>query len=409
MTKNNLPERTIGTLCRVHHPQYRNDSFLPASMINAASTTTAAASVTTTAASVTTTAFIGTPTATAIPTTDVFGTMAISTVPVELRDKSPVTSTANKVNGTTATKRRMKRNGDIILAVKGKEMRIGKNVRVYSTKAQLKSRVKQGDPQHDVISAVGDGFRFYGKVIEPDARKGWWVVEFDLFPTSDKRIRITRGLVTTVRAGEDEPSHHPRHDKVAEAVANIERLADLDEESCDILLDDSDDDGDDSNKEMEDSNINISPPKTTKKRKLSKKVSSIQSFLNMSDDLVLDATTFNHFYGEGNADFIPWTILEEGKEIVQDVMQHPTTSSVFNIDIPWSPSINGNDYFTIFFEHFFPSLEGKAAVIDKYLSDERCSAYTYVKHDKIIFHRPDESDPDYLVSFPCLYWFLLCN
>jgi hypothetical protein len=90
--------------------------------------------------------------------------------------------------------------------------------------------------------------------------------------------------------------------------------------------------------------------------------------------------------------------LKEGDEIVNDVMQHPAAASPFSIDIPWTASMFGNNYFGIFFEHFFPSREGKAAVLDKYLSDERCSAYTYVRHNNIKFHQSDKDDPDYIVS-----------
>ena len=43
-------------------------------------------------------------------------------------------------------------------------------------------------------------------------------------------------------------------------------------------------------------------------------------------------------------------------------------------------------------------MKGKAAVLDKYLLDERCSCYKYVQHDKIKFYQADEDNPDYLVS-----------
>jgi len=367
VTKNNLPERTIGTLCRAHHPQYRNDAFLPAS--------------------------------TATGTSSASPSMTVSTVSAEAREKSPLISTASKVNATTATKRKINKNGEIVAAVKGKECRIGKGVRIFSTKAQLKSRVKQGDPQYDIIKTVGDGFRFYGRVIEPDARKGWWVVEYDLFPMDAKSIRLTRGLVTTVRPGEDEPQYHPRNEKIAEAIENIEKLgSECDNDHCDILLCDDneyDDVGNDSDAMNGD---NTEPSSTKKRKKITRKVASLQSFLSMSDEGVLEATSFDHYYGEGASDVIHWEILKEGEEIVEDVMQHPATAQPFAIDIPWTASTSLNNYFQIFFEHFFPSLEGKAAVIDKYLSDVRCSCYTYVQHDKIKFHREDEEDPDYIVS-----------
>jgi len=172
-----------------------------------------------------------------------------------------------------------------------------------------------------------------------------------------------------------------------------------------LCANDDDDDGNNLD-EMDGDN-----PKTSKKKKkkVSRKVASLQNFLNMSNDGVLAATTFDHYYREGENDFIWWEILKEGDKIVDDVMQHPDAASPFAIDIPWTASTFGNNYFGIFFEHFFLSLEGKAAVLDKYLSDERCSAYTYVQHDNIKFHQADKDNPDYSVSgsfssafIPCL-------
>ena len=306
-------------------------------------------------------------------------TMTVGTVTTEARETSRVISTANKVNATTATKRKKNKHGEAVPAVKGKEVRIGKGVRVYSTKAQLKSHVKQGDPQYDIIKTHGEGFRFYGCIQESYNRKGWWVVAFDLFPTDGKSVAVPRVLLVTIPPGGDEPAYHHRNDKIAEAVANIEMLgSECDNNHCDILLADSDDDDDDL---VEEGVGNGSHAQKKKKKKVSKKVESIRSFLSMSDDGVLDATTFDHYYGEGENDFIRWDILKEGEEIVDDVMQHPPNTSPFKIDIPWTASVNNTDYFGIFFEHFFPLLEGKAAVLDKYLSDERCSAYTYTQHD----------------------------
>ena len=311
-------------------------------------------------------------------------------------------STANKVNAVTQRKTKKNRNGETIAAVT-KGVRIARGVRVYSTTAQMRSRIKQSEPQYDSIKTFGDGFRFYGTVIgSANGKKGWWNVEYDLFPTETKMISMPRGILTTVPPGADEPAYHPRHDKIAEAINNIETLVECDNNHCDILLADSDDDLILS--EQEDNDENPLPKK--KKKKVTKKVASLRSFLDMSDECVLEAVTFDHYYGEDEGDFIRWDILKDGEEIVEDMMHHPPTASPFAIDIPWSPSVHKNNYFEIFFEHFFPPLEGKAAVLDEYLSDERCSAYTYYKHDNIKFHRPDEPDPDYIVS--CCYDLLIC-
>ena len=121
----------------------------------------------------------------------------------------------------------------------------------------------------------------------------------------------------------------------------------------------------------------------------------------MSDQGVIDATMFNHYYGEGDDEFIEWTILKDGEEIVNDVMSHKRKdASPFTKKIQWDPETKKVDYFGIFFDHFFPSLAGKAATLDKYLSDPRCSGHqSYWVKDKVQFNQPNNPDPDYLVSF----------
>ena len=142
----NLPEEGIGTLCRTHHPQY--------------------SSITT-------------------------SRMTVSTISKTQRAKSPVVSTANKINATTTAKTHMNKSGEVVAAVKTKEPRIKTGVQEYSTKNQLKSLVKQGDPPYDTIQTVGNSFQFYGVVIKADAKKGWWHVDYDMFPLNGKSLRIS--------------------------------------------------------------------------------------------------------------------------------------------------------------------------------------------------------------------------
>ena len=78
----------------------------------------------------------------------------------------------------------------------------------------------------------------------------------------------------------------------------------------------------------------------------------------MSDEGVLDATTFDHYYGKGDGDFIEWTILADGEEISNNVMGHcPQDTFPFSVQNPWSPEPAKVDYYDMFFKHFFPSLE----------------------------------------------------
>ena len=321
-------------------------------------------------------------------------TMTVSTVSKDARAKSPIVSLANQVNAITTAKTKKNKHGELVAAVKSKEPRICKGVRVFSTKSTLISYVKQGDPPYEIVANKGKGFRFYGEVIKSAPKKGWWYVAYDLFPSGEKTLKLQRSSVTTIPMGQEEPPYDPRHEKVNAAVANMEMLVSEPEEDFDIALLDSDD-----NDDEEETGDAASNNKKKKKKKKTRKVVGIQSFLNMSDQAVLDATTYDHYYGEGDGDYIRWDILKEGEEITEDVMIHETDTSPFTVNIPWSIATSGTDCFDTFFKYFFPSLEGKAAVLDKYLSNPRCSGYqSYWVHEKVRFHREDKPDPDFIVS-----------
>ena len=149
-------------------------------------------------------------------------------------------STATKVNAKTTAKNKINQKGEVVSAVKTKEVCISKGVRVFATKSQLIALIKKGDPQYDIIDTMGNGFCFYGQVLEPDSQKGRWHVEFDLFPTDAKSLRLTHNILTTLRPSEDEPRHNKGNEKIDSAVANLEILDDLEVNNCDILLANSD-------------------------------------------------------------------------------------------------------------------------------------------------------------------------
>ena len=73
-------------------------------------------------------------------------------------------------------------------------------------------------------------------------------------------------------------------------------------------------------------------------------------------------------------------------------------------DIPWDRNPSNVDYNSILFGKFFPSLEGKAAVLDEYLRHTSANPdvpnlwKARVQDDNITFHRPDAADPDELVK-----------
>ena len=72
--------------------------------------------------------------------------------------------------------------------------------------------------------------------------------------------------------------------------------------------------------------------------------------------------------------------------------------------IPWDPDHFKVDYKRVLLDHFFPSLTGKAKVLDDFLHRQPkkpCLGNPWkvaVERDNICFHRKDSDDPDELVS-----------
>ena len=166
---------------------------------------------------------------------------------------------------------------------------------------------------------------------------------------------------------------------------------------------------------------------TTKKKKSpSQHVrQSIDAFLSLDATTQKTAKSFSYCFGPNPADKIEWQILGDSEQVTKCPMEEQaaarstaTTSSPNESDdssddedgdifpdplkkqIPWNPDPEKVDYNTIFFENFFPSLQGKASVLDKFLSDPRCGCFNTVVGDKISFNRPHYRDPDHLVSLP---------
>ncbi len=214
--------------------------------------------------------------------------MTVSTVSKTQRAKLPVVSTANKINAITTVKTRVNNSGEVVATVKTKEPRIKTGVQVYPTKNQLKSLVKQGDLLHDTIQTMENSFQFYGVVIKADAKKGWWHVDYDMFLLNGKSLRISRNMCCTIPEGQDEPVHEFRNERVDAAIANLETLESDPDEDVELAVEESYDD---------ENRGRVSKTKKKQKKK-TRKVLSLESFIGMSDDGVLQAKTFDHYFLE---------------------------------------------------------------------------------------------------------------
>ena len=133
---------------------------------------------------------------------------------------------------------------------------------------------------------------------------------------------------------------------------------------------------------------------------------------------IKNAASFSLRYGGEDSDVIKWQILGEDEQIVTCPMEQKMKASSapmavsapgarvtgnpdqlnvnpFKKDIEWDTDPNKTEYNKIFFEHFFPSLEGKAEVADRIISDPRCGIYRMVQGNNMKpFHQPDRDDPD---------------
>ena len=395
-TAQGLPEGTISSFCRSHHPFYLNLSSLkspPAGGVNDEILDDHACNL-----------FSGDD---VLSPAGPAAVMEVGTVTkTTKKGVSPIISTANKVNAITAKKKKFNKNGEVVQAVKT-TTRINPNRRVYAYKRDLIRIVKNTHPKYDRVESQENSFRFWGTVVKSDKKKGFWHVEFDMLRTDDNvLVCLRRDALTTVEKGTEEKLYDHMDELMEEAINDLEKIGESDTEfDCDLALN-RNEDGDDE-EIFDDDEIESEQRGMKKKKKMSKKVESINSFLRMTDDEVKAAVNFNHFYGEGSNDFISWEILKDGDEITKDVMQHPDQTDPFCIDIPWQSMTQRNDYFAIFFMYFFPSLKGKAALLDKYLNDERCSYYRAYTKGKLKYHRPEKDDPDYIVSSFFVYYYYL--
>jgi hypothetical protein len=78
-------------------------------------------------------------------------------------------------------------------------------------------------------------------------------------------------------------------------------------------------------------------------------------------------------YGSGMGDSIDWEILANSIHHEDTNFKPPTSSNVIEADIDFDDNAD-----KIFFEQIFPSVEGHATIIDKYLSNPAAEYYSMV-------------------------------
>ena len=277
--------------------------------------------------------------------------MSISRVPAEQRESSDVATTARKTSkakGTGAAK-------------KPKSEPIGKGKRVKAQKIKLLNIVDVDSPAYEVLASYDrNDTNFYGTVMSAKDARNFYSIKFDLFPMNHQTFKVTRKTLTVLKKGEDEPAFDREQARAADEA-----------EEC----------------------------ATTKKKDCKYAKESTDLFLNLSPEEQKTAKTFNFKYGSNEEDNVAWTILQDDEDITTDTMTDEVkTLSPFKIDIPWNKKASLTDYSNILFEHFLPSVKGKAKILDRYLRHDNSGWKTTVHSENIKFHRPNADDPDELVS-----------
>jgi hypothetical protein len=146
-------------------------------------------------------------------------------------------------------------------------------------------------------------------------------------------VCLRRDALTTVKKGTEEKLYDHMDELMEEAINDLEKIGESDTEfDCDLALNTNEDNNDAAI--FDDDEIECEQRGMKTKKKMSKKVESINSFLRMTNDEVKAAVNFNHFYGEGSNDFISWEIMKDRDKITEDVMQHPERLDPFCINIP---------------------------------------------------------------------------
>jgi len=251
------------------------------------------------------------------------------------------------VGTTTARKKKMKKT----------QTKIKLGCRIYSTRKTLFLCGLLNENQQNAIRAYPQNFRLHGTVKSGKGTSGY-NVEYDLFPAGDKLCRgVLRNRMVTLKEGEEE----------IELPDSIEAMAQIE--------------GDEEEK----------------KKKASIYHQSLKTFTDLSTEEVESAKLFEMKYGNGDNDVIEWEmILGDNEHITEDNdhMEWPDDLQVKK-DINFDDS---KDLAAIFFEDFFPCIQGHAKLIDEFHMDVRSPMFQTVQDEKIMFHQEGEEDPDWVVK-----------
>jgi hypothetical protein len=251
------------------------------------------------------------------------------------------------------------------------KIRIG--CRVYIAKSTLKFLLSS-DEQKQCLNDFRENHRIYGTVLSGASNKGY-NVEFDILPSNQKKVHLTRKRLTVVKDGEEEQIEEERINTVNEL--------------SEINIDENEDD------DEQETGQTARTPATTRKRQGRKGVyqQSIDSFINLDQDILRETTSFELNLNDNSK--LEWKILGDQEFISkdEDPLVYPDELRI-QADVSFSEQTLSE----IWFQYFLPCIEGHALLMDEYLSNQKAPYYITAKTKKVKFHRPDDEDSDWIVK-----------
>jgi hypothetical protein len=243
---------------------------------------------------------------------------------------SDATPTTTSTGGTSARGRATKRTGDFLPTTnyckKMQKMaqKINEGVRIKITHDRLYN-ICASDQQARLPTSAGNSYNVYGTVIQGSSGKCGRDVQFYVFPLENHTVKkVSRNKIAVLSDGDAEVEY--------------DREVDLSDHPSTFL----------------------SPTPLDKQKKRQ------EEFLIMDDDDTAHTRSFKYQWGKAASEVVDWKILVDDETVdlrMPDVEGHKATS-----DIRFDDEAHLSD---IFFQSIFPSIEGHAAKLDAYLSNDK--------------------------------------
>ncbi len=257
-------------------------------------------------------------------------------------------------------------------ASKSKKHQIAQGKRVYVERRAVKYLIDVGSDAFQVIELYpSDKFRFFGVCLGKAPNSKLYKVRLDLLPSNENEIVLARKDIEVLGKGEEELPYLPSTRATDEMI----------EECAEV----------------------VHPPQG-KQKAVDYVKESYDYFSSLSTEMQAIARSFTFKYGKEDDNKIEWRILSETEQITVCPMEGKSDQEVFHEDISWNSDPKEVDYNAVLFEKFFPSLEGKAKLLDEFLHRDSKNPKQgnpwkrRVEKDNITFHREGADDPDELVS-----------